>query len=387
MSASVVVRCVKRWSGEPPPFLTPVVSSTEILSRYSTPELCLRELIKKTGLTVSQVSVTSARLYGHSSRFFIPATFLSKLKAGVSPHLCQLAALSRITGISFWQCMEVCGLDAQLISSLQLRLQRNKTVLLSSPVPPEGRSRGRFVKVGKGDSQVLPELASDSILPVKATCQDFVPRETDQSRLWLVQHERGLICCRLGLVDRDHVRILPSQSPFWAWPLKLNREVSILGEIDFFGSSSICQGFSDRGIRNEQCSIAPPDYRITFSRLLQKSRSRAGLTFRAAQELSSQVAQLLGPAYAIGLGALCDYETMDRVPRHIEKIFSLCIVYCMDFMEVLETAGIRIRDSGETRIESLSLNSMNPYHLAEPRLLPTVLRARMETSTLGRAHS
>ena len=82
--------------------------------------------------------------------------------------------------------------------------------------------------------------------------------------------------------------------------------------------------------------------------LLRTARGRTGLTFRAAREVTEAIARNLGdPDYAIGLGLLSDYEAMDRLPRHIAKIISLCITYCLDIRQLLEAAGVYIDDSNK----------------------------------------
>jgi hypothetical protein len=70
------------------------------------------------------------------------------------------------------------------------------------------------------------------------------------------------------------------------------------------------------------------------------------LTFRAAHQLSHAIAQVLeNREYAIALGLLSDYEAMGRLPRHIAKILSLCVIYCMDIRELMAAAGVHINDS------------------------------------------
>ena len=373
------------WSGESTPALTSVAPYPDALPSFSGSELRLKALLKEAGFTVKLVSATSARFYGRSSSFFIPGAFLYKLRAGISPHVCQLAALSRITGISFWRCMQACGHDAQIISSLQLRLERDQTVLLPLPLQRQINTRGRFAKIGKDDAQVIPELAPDSIVRVKVTGDTCMPAETsEQSRLWLIEHEHGLACCRLEAVGRDHARVVPPRAPFWGWPLKINREIRILGEVDLRGLRSSLDKLPDPGEPDDGGSDGAHNCQLTFSKLLQAARARAGLPFRAAHELSIQVAQLLGPDYAVGLGALCDYEASDRVPRHIAKLLALCTVYCMDFMTVIKTAGIHILESGEAEISPPSLNRTIYYYLEAPRSVFRVLRTGRGTSMLGR---
>jgi hypothetical protein len=97
--------------------------------------------------------------------------------------------------------------------------------------------------------------------------------------------------------------------------------------------------------------LFPPyqrEERMKFSELLRVSRGRAGVTFRAAHQLTRAIAQILGNRdYGIALGMLSDYEAMGRLPRHIAKILSLCVVYCMDVRELMEAAGVRIDDSAK----------------------------------------
>src|SRR5437868_14065640 len=144
------------WSGESTPALTSVAPYPDALPSFSGSELRLKALLKEAGFTVKLVSATSARFYGRSSSFFIPGAFLYKLRAGISPHVCQLAALSRITGISFWRCMQPRGPDAAIVSSLLLRIQRVQTVLLPVPLPHQINARSRFAQIDVHDTPVLP---------------------------------------------------------------------------------------------------------------------------------------------------------------------------------------------------------------------------------------
>jgi len=38
---------------------------------------------------------------------------------------------------------------------------------------------------------------------------------------------------------------------------------------------------------------------------------------------------------------------MDRLPRHVAKIISLCITYCLDMRQLMEAAGVYIDDSSK----------------------------------------
>jgi hypothetical protein len=86
----------------------------------------------------------------------------------------------------------------------------------------------------------------------------------------------------------------------------------------------------------------------TLSELLRLSRRRTGVTFRSAHELTRTIARIMGNSdYEIALGMLSDYEVMGKVPRHIAKILSLCIVYCIDIWELMEAAGVHIDESAK----------------------------------------
>jgi hypothetical protein len=95
--------------------------------------------------------------------------------------------------------------------------------------------------------------------------------------------------------------------------------------------------------------------RMTISRLLRGSRLRTGLTLRAAHEMTLRIAQLLrSRQYAIPLGLLSDYEATDQFPRHIAKIMSLCIVYGIDFWELMEAGGSYVDDSAKAPLLPLA---------------------------------
>ena len=88
--------------------------------------------------------------------------------------------------------------------------------------------------------------------------------------------------------------------------------------------------------------------KMRFSELLRISRARTGLTFRVAHGLTRTIAQILGnQEHAIALGLLSDYEAMSKLPRHIAKIMSLCIIYCMDIRDLMQASGVWIDDSAK----------------------------------------
>jgi hypothetical protein len=93
------------------------------------------------------------------------------------------------------------------------------------------------------------------------------------------------------------------------------------------------------------------DPRMSFSRLLRISRCRLGLTFREAHELTLRIVDVLQDRdFGIAAGLLSDYEAMNKVPRHIAKIISLCAIYGIDPRELLEAAGVHVDDSARRPI-------------------------------------
>ncbi len=77
--------------------------------------------------------------------------------------------------------------------------------------------------------------------------------------------------------------------------------------------------------------------------------------------MSVRIAHLLGNRdYSIPLGLLSDYEAMDKLPRHIAKIMSLCIIYGIDFWDLMETSGCRLEDSDKAPLFKVSSGQSRP---------------------------
>jgi hypothetical protein len=349
----------------------------------------IRSILSQTGLTVGRLSAITGKRYGSRSPYFIPATFLYKLRSGVTPHVCQIVALSESTGYRFVDWMQMCGFDLHQIPRLQMQLHAERTVLITpidfgpayfvprssvdeaacdssmSPQPGEARRPGSgrylFAKVGSGDAQLCPALVPGSVVRVDR-CYPERLRSAEstslRSLLWLVEQPRGLTCCHVRWIDDRQVVLLPSRPPWGSWPLRLPNEARILGLVDTEGRPL---NPAQPQPRTRPMTIAPllpqpqGTKRMRFSDLLRISRGRSGLTFRAAQRLTGAIAQILRSRdHAIALGLLSDYEAMGRLPRHIAKIVSLCITYCMDIRELMEAAGVNIDDSAKMPLPMLN---------------------------------
>jgi hypothetical protein len=326
----------------------------------------IKQVLRRVGLTIAQVSALTAMRYGSKTPYFVPPTFLFKQRQGGTPHICQIVALSQVTGYRFTDWMGLCGFDLRLILALQLRIHTERTAIVtpahtfptanSSLVawdPRFQKTDGRycFAKIGSRDAVVYPRLIPGSI--VRAD-RSYSPHALDDAssadRLWLVEHSGGLTCCYVKRVDTEHIVLLPNRPPLSSWPLRLSREARILGLVDFELRPQEAAQFEPTcgPTKSELFPPTPHGRSMGFSKLLRVSRSRAGLTLRAAHEMTIRVAELLqNRQYQIALGLLSDYEAVNKLPRHISKIMSLCIVYGIDPWELMEASGIHIDDSNK----------------------------------------
>ena len=323
----------------------------------------IKQALRQAGLTMAWVSAVTSVRYGRKTPYFIPSTFLYKQKKGITPHICQIVALSQVTGYRFTECMKACGFDLRLIFALQLKLHTQRTVLVT-PDPSVAaceflvatnsevqRPNGRylFAKIGSRDDVVYPSLLPGSIVRADPYYSPQVlDRRSGANLLWLVEHAGGLTCCHVERVDREHIILLPSCPPLSAWPLRLCREARILGLVDLELRPRRAAQVEPLSypLKADPPRLFPASSQRSFSQVLRVSRSRTGLTLRAAHEMTVLIARLLGNSdYGIALGQLSDYEATNKLPRHVAKIMSLCIIYGIDPWELLEVSGIDIDDS------------------------------------------
>jgi hypothetical protein len=341
----------------------------------------VQSILRQHGHTITQLSAATRRHYGSRSPYFIPASFLYQLRRGVTPHVCQIVALSETTGYRFVDWLRMFGFDLQQIPRLQMRLHSLRTTLVTpledgfEPIlprpslvlaagggssapgfgPGEWRARRRylFAKIGSSDAVVCPGLLPGSIVRIDRYHAHRVrglDRVSMSHLLWLVELPGGLVCSQLRWIDDRQIVLLPSRPPWGSWPLHLPTEARILGLADMDTRPLHPARLQSRGdpMNLEQLFPARTEERMRFPDLLRISRGRTGLTFRAAHRLTCVIASILrDPGYGIALGMLSDYEAMGRLPRHIAKILSLCMIYCIDIRELMEGAGVRIDDSAK----------------------------------------
>jgi hypothetical protein len=312
-------------------------------------------------------------VYGKDTPYYVPPTFLYKTRIGITPHICQLVALSQVTGYRFADWMSLCGFDLRWILSLQLEVHGERTAMIAPAhtVSPhdfafghessriERSDRYFFVKIGTADNVVYPELLSGSV--VRAD-RHYSPQDRTSERseelLWLVEHPEGLACCHVKRIDNEHIVLLPNRPPLSAWPLRLSREARVLGLVDLEFRPRRVKQFGSTSMKADTLATIPRGSgTMSLSTLLRISRARNGLTLRSAHQKTVQVAHLLqDPEYRIPLGLLSDYEAIDRFPRHIAKIISLCVVYGIDFWQLMQAGGSQVDDAGKAPLFSSEFN-------------------------------
>ena len=326
----------------------------------------ISDIVRHTGLTISQVSSATISRYGKDSTFFVPPSFLHKQREGVSPHICQVLALSEVTGYRFRDWVRVWGFDLRWIFPLQLRVHVDRTVLVNpdpsaglaclAPAPSKSTSakankRYVFAKIGRSDAVLDPAIPPGSVVRAdRCYPPDALHDSPSENRRWLVEHPGGLACCRITRVGEHHIILGPNRPPLPSWPLQLNTEARVLGLVDLelhpqgvperstFCVTKFAHRPLSQGIHDE----------TKLSTLIRASRSRVGLTLRGARDMTATIARLLGDRdYDIALGQLSDYEAADRLPRRIAKLISLCAVYGMDPFDLMATTGVEVNDSGK----------------------------------------
>jgi hypothetical protein len=322
--------------------------------------------------------------------------------------------LSESTGYRFVDWMRIFGFDLFQIPRLQMQLHPERTVLVTpiefetgfvrpqshaSTIPetvctsstsmhsrsmhlrPGGdfcSAGGRycFAKIGSRDAWISPKLLPGSIVRVDRRYRqpwNGADGSALQNLLWLIEKPGGLTCCHLRWINDHEVVLLPSRPPLGTLPLSVPIEARVLGLVEWErGFVKPDTGESGVGRTEFQQPLSPSfDTAATrFPGLLRAARRRTGLTFRAAQQLTGAIAQSLASRdYAIGLGLLSDYEAMDRLPRHVAKIISLCIAYCLDIRQLLEGAGVYVDDTAKLPLpglDPLASCGLEFRHDAEP---------------------
>jgi hypothetical protein len=359
----------------------------------------VRRILTARGLTLYRVSRQSAELFGRASRFYIPHNLYSRAGGPSStPTIQQMLALSRITNYRLYDWLAVFGVDLDQIPRLELVIPRQRTSLLDSalydthawipwfierpkagavpPIAPLGQflaaSAPRraaellalnmraflYGKVGEGDALALPQLAPGSIVRIDERRLKEVPSEGKskaEGRMFLIESGAGFTCSLLTFVDQNRIVLRSPLNPCAQTELALGKEARIVGVIDAElrpirhhptprlpqGSAALPKGRT----------LYLPNLRTNLRELLRISRLRVGLSFREASGMSRWIANTLSDQlYFAAPSTLSDYETLSTPPRHLQKIITLCVVYCVDFQGLLRASGLPLDQDGREPI-------------------------------------
>lgn len=340
-------------------------------------------------LSVSQASKITESLHGQHSASFIPQTFYQDLRENTaSPHICQVIALSHLTNEPLVRWLSLFGFRLDDIPRLQAKLHGERTVILTSTTydkyalvpwfwakrvsPPadgfaplvqiagrrlcrepveviERLSTGRYLylKIGRRDALAFPELVPGSICRVDPQKTNLASdgRRSGKRPIYAVAHASGVCCCHVNETGDGKINLVSNQLSYPAKELTLTKECSILGTVDLEirplrnSAAPRVLPFQNSGRATNWPYGAVP--MASLSGLIRGSRERLGMHFREASKLAAQVAkELQDDRYSVAVGTLSDYEASNAVPRHIHKIVSLCILYCIDFSTFLAAAGL-----------------------------------------------
>ena len=375
------------------PWQSRLGANTELATR-------VKSILASKNLTLHQASQTSARLFGRSSPYYLPHNLYYDLSHGhFSPSLFQLFAFSHISNYRLRDWLRVFGFDIEAIPRLQIQLPSKRTGLLESSlddplsriswfrnrdagIPSSGPTplsqliewtesrridslrepRGKeflYAKIGSEDALAFPELLPGSIVRVNPEITNEALtriKPNGSADLFLVQHAKGFCCCQLRLAGLGRIATISSQLPYAQMEFKVHEEAKIIGVVDLEIRTlpravlpSVAKALRKRW-KPEVLAPEPPQ----LGPLLQRSRLRMGLSFRAAADMSRELANGLGDdRYFSAPGSLSDYETLSTPPRHLHKIVTFCAVYSLGLDTILQTLGLSLQDSGREPIPDL----------------------------------
>jgi hypothetical protein len=350
------------------------------------------------GLTLFDVSRESRRRYPDAAAYRIPHHFYADLAGErFSPRIEQVTAFSVISNYRLVDWLALFGLRLDDAPPLAASLPTEHTVLLDSTVydreawidwfrskpiadpPPAIAPLGQllesgtprqlksliprrpspflYAKVGRQDAFAFPDLLPGSIVRIDTRRggrpADGVP--INQKNLFLVEHSKGLTCCRLHVSRKNRVTLRSTQLAYAEVEMQLGREVRILGALDL----------EFRFLANAPAPEVPRQLATYWTpgplpslpgtpalhQLVRQGRQRMGLSLREASTRSARIAEALGDRrHFCTRGTLAAYETPDMPHKQIHRIFAICILYSLGFGDLLAAAGVKVDDAGQERI-------------------------------------
>jgi hypothetical protein len=368
----------------------------------SKPELAdrVKAILAAKQLTLHQASQISAKLFGRVSPYYLPHNLYYDLSHGhFSPSLFQLVAFSRISDYRLRDWLKIFGFDIEAIPRLQIQLPAKRTALLDSSLDDpessipwlrevgkqmvrgdlvplsqliewtEGRRLGSlqelndrnsvYARIGGEDAMAFPELLPGSIVRANSEkIEESLNQVTAEGsrHLFLIQHNRGLCCCHIRIAGRERIAIVSTELPYAQVEFKVPEEARIVGVVDLEIRSllrmeppSVASTLRKQW-KPEKLASEPSQLGL----LLQKSRLRMGLSFRAAAQISRELAKLMGDdRYFAAQGSLSDYETLDTPPRHFHKIVTFSAIYHIRLNAIFKALGFNLENATHEPIPQL----------------------------------
>ncbi len=349
-------------------------------------------------LTLSEVSREVRLRYPRTPHYLVPHDFYYDLGLpGYSPRIEQVLALSRISKYRPADWLAVFGFQLDDVPRLQAEFPSLRTFLLDRTTydraawidwfrdvtgdadPPAVAPLGQllaavhprradsllasepspfvYAKIGRQDAFAFPDLLPGSIVRadtrgVGELLQSMQSKNSE--RIFLVQHGRGIVCCRLHAKTKGRITLRAMALPYAQTELRLGSEARILGVLDwelrpFKTARPEILLASMKFVKPQP--LPKDETQPGLGELLARARLRSGLSIRNASAKSRWIAEALGDErYFCAPGSLADYETGPRFPIHIHKIISVCVLYSLGFWELLVAAGFDIGDSGNEPI-------------------------------------
>lgn len=398
--ASTVNPDVDLSSGELAP-----MSSPDLISSVA---LRTQAILSSRGLSLSEVARGSRTLFQENTRFHIPPNLYHMLEhRGFSPSIHQLFVLSRLSNYRLVDWLAVFGLVLDDIPRLQAVLPACHTSLIDETIydpytwflsfeqitrgptpgsvrplaewlrlgPPRRRASAEpapgspilYAKIGSCDALAFPELLPGSIVRIvkrDAPAAKEIPTGP-HGPIFLIEHRKGLLCSKLHVVERNRVVLCPTQLPFAHIEFELGKEARIMGTVDLeFRPTALPWSASVSRKLSQYWTPGPLESSakgLTLDDLLRRARRRFGLTFREASARSRLIARALeNPEYFCAAGSLSDYETSTHPPRHIHKMFSLCVLYSLSVWDFMAAAGLLPFEAGTDRIPDELMGRAKP---------------------------
>lgn len=351
----------------------------------------IKSILRSRNLTLYQLSQRSEAIHGHASLYSLPHNLYYGLKLGTfTPSLYQLSAISQISGFRMADWLRVFGFDLEVIPRLQVLLATTRTILLDSSLsdpdrliswfrdksqaaipsmaplsqlleagPPVrqrsllGMSKPRFLyaKIGLDDDLAFPDLLPGSIVRVNPHLEGRFAEATrvPSNQIFLVDHGRGLSCCRLAVSGKNRIIPVSTQLPYAQVELQLPRDARVIGTVDLEIRSltHVEQARVPKDLAKRWKPAVLPRGRMTLSQLLGAARLKTGLSLREASAMSRHIASTLHDEhYFMSPSSLSDYEARDTPPHHIQKIITLCVIYAVPFRSFLSAAGLPPENAG-----------------------------------------